>query len=256
MHVYKCITHKFMLSSTKDRTIYSQIHNKHRETVNSNKQAHPQAVCLTFQSPHLKALDTPERQRGPNTSNRLTRFFLFVSHSTFNLSIFPAFPDSLSLPLFCLLFHALQLLSLLLLISPFYLAATPLFALILHHRLLLSLHRCLSFQFLLFFLPPFPLSNLTHHVSNHPAKCALFLHHAVPHHGVQRVFNSPVSLEAFYLPEQCLSVVSGNSVKQIEQVEIGRDCVLFVHCLFPFKCRHLHFSRLSIKLCYEPNQHK
>lgn len=51
--------------------------------------------------------------------------------------------------------------------------------------------------------PPFPFLNLAHQASNHPAKRALFLLHAVPHHGVQCVLNSPISLEAFYLPLQC-----------------------------------------------------
>ena len=113
--------------------------------------------------------------------------------------------------------------------SPFYLAVTFLHALILHHLFLLSHQCCLSSQFsLLLSLPPlsYLFLNLTHRTSNHPAKRALFLLHAVPHHGVQCVPNSLISLESLYLPVQCLSLVSGNCMKQTKQVVIGTDYIL------------------------------
>ena len=91
--------------------------------------------------------------------------------------------------------------------------------------------------------PPPPLAslNLTHHAPNHAAKRALFLHHAVPHHGILSVLNSPVSLsKSVYLPVRCLSVVFGNCMKQIVQVHIGRD-----YCLSQFIYRHLRSSQVN-----------
>lgn len=243
MHTRKCRNTQTHAHQCKNESHIYSITHKHRTAL---QQTNTHTSCLSyFPQPLPEHMGHPrgsERERKrTNKSSRLTRFIVSFSSSHF-LSTYPlsASPSPPPLTFFHLgLFLPCIAISLtcLCLISPIYWAATSPLALTPHYLLLLSHHCSLSSWYSCFSSPLFSL-NLTHHASNHPAKHALFLHHAVPHHGVQRMLNSPVCLEVFYLPVQCLSAVSGNCMKQIEQVEICR----ILCCLFLFKCRHLHFS--------------
>lgn len=122
------------------------------------------------------------------------------------------------------------------LISCFYLATTSLCA----HSFsttcsFLSHHCCLSSQSSSIPLSLLPFLNLTRHSSNHLAMYALFLHHAVPHHGVH--CSIPPSLSKCFISRYGAYLQSlGICMMQVEQVAIGMG-----DYSFPFKCGHVHF---------------
>lgn len=73
----------------------------------------------------------------------------------------------------------------------------------------------------------FPFLNLTRHSSNQLAMYALFLHHAVPHHGAH--CSVPPSLSKCFISRYGAYLQSlGIRMMQVEQVAIGRDGGLLI----------------------------
>lgn len=236
--------HTVMDSEHRNTQIHVQLIIILKHKKNSNQNTHKLTILLStaltwkHSTPQKKTERTKHSKI--NEIRSLSILVVFFSSLPFHLSHLPWLAFShlvLFIPCITIFSHLSSS-------FPFYLTATSLLALILHHLFLLS-HRCrLSSQFSLpFSLPPsFPLSwielitLLTIQLSVH-CFCTMLFH--IMAYGACSTPPS-LSLEVFYLPVQCLSVVSGNCMKQIEQVEISKDC-------------DLHFSRLTIKLCYKPD---